>query len=501
MYCNVAMRLVLAVPFFVSFSSALWPVPKHYEHGDTVLWIAKNVSFYWYEAGAQNVDYHPAQAPFLFAASSNAGPHTQASSTDALRLRKRYSEPSDEFKYAGEGVSSADIIDYAIRSAWKTIFKQSFYPWKFHPRNWDEPAPRKNAEYIDRIDVRILAPEPSRISTALAGDVDESYTLSVTAGTAIVTANSSIGISRGLTTFTQLFFQHSDKNHVYTPYAPVKINDAPLFPHRGINLDVSRNFIQTADIKRQIDAAAYTKMNRLHLHATDSQSWPLEIPALPSLARKGAYRPDYTYTPADFADLQRHAALQGMQLITEIDMPGHTSSIWHSAPQLIAAFNQQPDWDTYAAEPPSGTLKLNSSAVDAFLDTLFADLMPRVAPYAGYFHTGGDEVNLNAYALDDTVGSSDAAVLQPLMQRFVERNHERVRERGLVPVVWEEMLLQWNLTLGEDVVVQSWQSDEAVAEIVGRGHKALVGNYKFWYLGMCVSHTFVVLGRRRREVC
>jgi hexosaminidase len=287
-----------------------------------------------------------------------------------------------------------------------------------------------------------------------------------------------------LTTFTQLFFRHSDEKRIYTPLAPVKIHDAPLFSHRGINLDVSRNFLSVADIKRQINAAAYNKMNRLHLHATDSQSWPLVIPSLPNLARKGAYRPDFVYTTKDFADLQRHAALQGVQMITEIDMPGHTSSVWYSQPELIAAFNQQPDWVTYAAEPPSGTLKLNSTAVDAFLDTLFADLMPRVAPYTNYFHTGGDEVNLNAYELDDTVKSSDPAVLQPLMQRFVDRNHERVRKAGLVPVVWEEMLLTWNLTLGEDVVVQSWRSDEAVASIVEKGYKALVGNYNYWYLGM-----------------
>jgi hexosaminidase len=223
-------------------------------------------------------------------------------------------------------------------------------------------------------------------------------------------------------------------------------------------------------------------MNRLHLHATDSQSWPLEIPSLPSLAKKGAYHPTLIYTARDFRDIQHHASLQGIQLITEIDMPGHTSSIFHSLPSLIAAFNQYPNWATYAAEPPSGTLKLNSSAVTSFLDTLFADLMPRVAPYTNYFHTGGDEVNLNAYALDDTVNSSAVDVLQPLMQRFVSANHDRVRAAGLTPIVWEEMLLQWNLTLGGDVIVQSWRSDDAVAQIVNRGHKVLVGNYKAWYL-------------------
>ena len=479
------MKFLLFTPYFLSCSLALWPIPRSYEHGDTVLWIAKNVTFYWYKAGARNVDYRPDQAPFLFASNSNTETVSQNNAADELSLHRRYTEPFEDYSHARDatGVSGDDIIDYAIRSVWKTVFMQGFYPWKFHPRNWDEPAQDKEARYVDHVDVRLLTSDSSDVAKALAEDVDESYTLTLTEdGVATITANSSVGITRGLTTFTQLFFQHSDGTHVYTPLAPVTIQDEPQFSHRGINLDVSRNFIPVPDIKRQIDAAAYTKMNRLHLHATDSQSWPLEIPSLPNLARRGAYRADLTYTAADFADLQRHAALQGIQLITEIDMPGHTSSIWHSAPELIAAYNQQPDWDTYAAEPPSGTLKLNSTAVDTFLDTLFTDLLPRVAPYTAYFHTGGDEVNLNAYTLDDTVKSSDAEVLQPLMQAFVSANHARVRNAGLTPVVWEEMLLTWNLTLGSDVVVQSWRSDEAVLSIVESGHKALVGNYKYWYL-------------------
>jgi hexosaminidase len=118
--------------------------------------------------------------------------------------------------------------------------------------------------------------------------------------------------------------------------------------------------------------------------------------------------------------------------------------------------------------------------VSAFLDQLFDDVLPRVAGYSSYFHTGGDEVNRMAYELDDLVKSSDPAVLQPLMQRFVQENHDRVRKKGLTPVVWEEMLLEWNITLGKDVVVQSWQSDEAVKQIVEKGYKVLAGNYNYW---------------------
>jgi hexosaminidase len=161
-------------------------------------------------------------------------------------------------------------------------------------------------------------------------------------------------------------------------------------------------------------------------------------------------------------------------------MPGHTSSIAYSHPELVASFNVQPNWDTYAAEPPSGTLKLNSPAVYDFLGTLWKDLLPRVSQYTAYFHTGGDELKANAYLMDETVKSNDTAIIQPLLQKFVDFNHDAVRAAGLTPMVWEEMLLDWNVTLGKDVIVQTWQSDEAVARTVAKGHKALVGNYNYW---------------------
>lgn len=312
------------------------------------------------------------------------------------------------------------------------------------------------------------------------GQVDESYTLSVSEdGDVTATAATSIGLVRALTTFTQLFFKHSQGGS-YTNLAPVDISDSPKFPHRGMNMDVSRNYFPVSDLKRQIDALAFNKFNRLHIHATDAQSWPLEIPSMPELAAKGAYESSLTYSASQLKELQYYGALQGVEVYVEIDMPGHTSSIWFSHPDLIAAFNVQPDWDTYCAEPPCGTLKLNSSAVDDFLEKLFDDLLPRVKPYTPYFHTGGDEVKFQAYVLDETVKSNDSAVLQPLLQKFLDRNHDQIRKMGMIPMVWEEMLLMFNLTIGKDVIVQTWQSDEAVAQTVAMGHKALAGNYNYW---------------------
>ena len=321
----------------------------------------------------------------------------------------------------------------------------------------------------------------SSVLKPLAGEVNENYTLSIsTSGAVAITSISSIGVVRALDTFTQLFFQHSTDSAVYCPYAPVSIVDGPKFAHRGLNMDIARNYYPPSFVMHTIDALAWNKFNRLHLHATDAQSWPLDIPALPELSKRGAYGAGLSYSRKQLAEIQEYGMYRGVQVIVEIDMPGHTSVIALAYPELITAYNIQPNWSTYAAEPPSGSLKLNSSAVYDFLQTLWNDLLPRVAPYSAYFHTGGDEVNLNAYSLDDTVQSNQSVILQPLLQKFVDFNHDYVRAAGLAPIVWEEMLLEFNLTLGSDVIVQTWRSDEAVAKTVAKGHKVLAGNYNYW---------------------
>ena len=315
-----------------------------------------------------------------------------------------------------------------------------------------------------------------------AGGVDESYTLSVAKnGEVTVTAPSSIGLLYGLTTFSQLFFMHTD-GRVYTPYAPVAVKDAPKFEWRGLNIDTARTYKPMSDMYAMVDALSFNKMNRLHWHITDSQSWPLEIPALPALADKGAYASFQHYTPSDVKALQEYGALLGVEIAMEIDQPGHTSAIAFGYPELIAAFNAQPRWDFYAAEPPSGTMKLNDTAVYDFLEKLFDDLLPRLKPLTQYFHLGGDEVNANASTQDPTVRSNKTEVLTPLLQKFMDRNMKQVASYGMTPLVWEEMLLQWNLTLPKNTIVQTWIADSSVVETVAKGYKALAGNYLYWYL-------------------
>lgn len=307
----------------------------------------------------------------------------------------------------------------------------------------------------------------------LAGQRDESYSLNVTIdGQASISAKSSTGVLRGLETFSQLFFKHSESPAFYTKLAPIKIADKPMYPHRGLLLDLSRHWFAVEDIKRTIDGLAMAKLNVLHLHITDTQSWPLEIPSLPLLTQKHAYGKGLSYSPADIASIHEYGVHRGVQVILEIDMPGHVG-IDLAYPGLSNAFKKRP-FDSYCNQPPCGSLRLGNKKVEEFLDTLFKDLIPRISPYAAYLHTGGDEYKASNSLLDPDLKTDDPKILQPLLQRFLDYAHGKVRELGMVPMVWEEMANEWNATLGKDVVIQSWLGADGVKALAEAGHKVVV---------------------------
>ncbi|KAF2859465.1 glycoside hydrolase family 20 protein [Piedraia hortae CBS 480.64] len=412
--------------FSLTSGAAIWPIPSKYSFGDgsRVLWIDENVSITYRQLG---------------------GGYGYGASAEAKEWTDR-------------------IISNAINRTRTTLFNQNFVPWKFHERfsNFEPAGTNASSSLIKYVSLQQTGSDPSNIMRPVAGELDESYSLSMSSeGCVNITAATSIGLLYGLTTFTQLFYQHS-RGGAYTTLAPV--------------------FKPMADIYAMIDGLSYNKMNRLHWHITDAQAWPLEIPCMPDLANKGAYAADEIYSVADVRAVQDYGALLGVEVVMEFDNPGHTTSIAYSHPELIAARNIMPAWDKYAAEPPSGSLKLNSAAVSEFLEKLFDDLFPRLKPFSSYFHLGGDEVNKNAYTLDETVRSNDPAVLQPLMQKYMDRNVNQVAKCGLVPLVWEEMLLDWNLTLPSNTIIQVWQGHANVEQAVRKGYRVIAGDYQIWYL-------------------
>ena len=289
------------------------------------------------------------------------------------------------------------------------------------------------------------------------------------------------GAVRAFDSLSQLFYAHSKgPGEVYTPHAPLIMKDAPRFDHRGIMLDISRNWIPPEDVIRTIEAMGLNKLNKLHLHATDSQSWPLEIPSLPRLAEEGAYSKDQIWSIADLEKVQRHGLYHGVEVFLEIDMPGHTASIANSHPDVIVGNNAHP-WQKYAAEPPAGQLRLNQTDTYKFLDALYTDLLPRVAPFSTRFHIGGDELNLEVYTLDPSIRSSDKEAIRPHLQRMMTHVTSLLLSHSLTTHIWQEMLLDWDLTLPKNTIYQAWRPG-ALRRIVEKGHRAIFSDSDEWYL-------------------
>jgi len=469
--------------------NALWPIPQSYKHGDTIVWLSPDVKLVF--DSPPEVCFPPSlrssSPPFLWV------PETSRQTKTNKHIPRFQTQIATKHK---------------VHEAWSRtrgiIFQERFVPWKFYPRGVKYEPENKLGTVIKKVFVRqtsVDTPEPARY-----GEFDESYTLTIPVnggnftsqgingyggtfdggrepGAVYITAGSSLGVLHAFTTLSQLFYySNNHRGGVYSKLAPVEINDKPKFQHRGLNMDVARQWYPKEEILKTIDTLSWNKMNRLHLHVTDSQSWPLEIPAMPDLAAKGSYADGLTYSPQDLQDILTWGRSRGVEVIVEIDTPGHTTSIAEAYPDLITGRNKQPDWDKYAAQPPSGSLKLRNPAVKKFLTTLFDDLLPRLKSHSQYFHTGGDEVNKNVYLFDENIMSNDSAVLQPALQDFLSYTHGELGRHGVTPFVWEEMLLDWNLTLPNDAIVQTWLSDESTKKVIEKGHRVVAGNYNFWYL-------------------
>ncbi|MCJ1381614.1 N-acetyl-glucosamine-6-phosphate deacetylase [Xylographa soralifera] len=446
---------LVALLYLLSSTSAIWPQPTHYQNGSQILWLSCTVE----------ADYKSRSVPVT--AKSLESNYRR----DAPRVNQSSTFPNDILTAAFD------------RFMWNAM-NSTFVPWKFFPRGTGSPIPQPvtNVTTLIRQCIQHITIEETTTNlSSSTTSIDESYSLSISAnGSVWISVASTNGAIYALNTLSQLFYATPDGS-IYTPYVPVYIQDSPVFEHRGLNLDISRNYISPHHVMRTINAMSFNKLNRLHLHATDSQSWPLEIPALADLAAKGAYRNSSIWSVADLEQVQSHGTSRGVQVFLEIDSPGHTAAIAYAYPDLIAAFNEQP-WVSYGNEPPTGQLKLNDSCVTTFMNTLYGDLLPRVSPYSDYFHTGGDELNANVYSLDPSIKSNSSDIIQPYFQSFINHIHSLIRAQGLTPIVWEETLLIWNISLPTNsTIIQTWKTS-SVAEIVAQGYQVIFGDSAHWYL-------------------
>lgn len=176
-----------------------------------------------------------------------------------------------------------------------------------------------------------------------AGIADsEGYELSVNSSEICITGKTAAGVFYGVQTFDQLLAGDGG-NTLHTSVGGIKITDAPRFGYRALMLDPARHFIPLADVKRFIDLMARFKFNVLQLHLTDDQGWRIEIKAYPGLTERGAFRnpkggnngPDNGYyTQDELKELVAYAANKHVEIVPELDIPGHTAAAIYAYPHL-----------------------------------------------------------------------------------------------------------------------------------------------------------------------
>ena len=259
-------------------------------------------------------------------------------------------------------------------------------------------------------------------------------------------------------------------------------------------LDTARNYFPVADILRTLDAMSWVKINTFHWHVVDSQSFPLEVPGFANITTLGAYSATDVYTAADVQNIVTYAAARGIDVIAEIDTPGHTAAIANAYPQHIACNDETP-WASYANEPPAGQLRFALPDTVAFTANLLsaaASLFP-----SSYFSTGGDELNEPCYAADTLTQqqlNKTGETLEQALSNFTVQTHAALQAKGKTPVVWEEMVLAHNVTLANDTIVMVWISSDDVAAVAQKGFRVVHAASNYFYLVRTPPSYFVLPG-------
>ena len=349
------------------------------------------------------------------------------------------------------------------------------------------PVQLKEARMKDRKQMLFLLITPK--TTQLPSP--ESYTLSVTSQRIEIRATSGAGLFYGMQTLLQLM-QPASTGSYSVP--SVEIEDTPRFAYRGLMLDVSRHFSTKEFIKKQIDALAYYKINRLHLHLTDAAGWRLEIKKYPLLTDFAAWRTDPTwkkwwnggrkylrydepgasggyYTQDDIREILEYARQHYITVIPEIEMPSHSEEVLAAYPQLSCSGEPYKNSDFCVGNEETFT----------FLENVLTEVM-ELFP-SEYIHVGGDEAGKSAWKTcpkcQKRMKDEHLANVDELQSYLIHRIEKFLNNHGRRLLGWDEILQGG---IAPNATVMSWRGEEGGIAAVTSGHHAIMTPGAYCYL-------------------
>lgn len=278
-----------------------------------------------------------------------------------------------------------------------------------------------------------------------------------------------------------------------------QISDAPRFDWRGMHVDVARNFRPLDDLYRMADILAWHRMSHFHLHLTDDEAWRLESRAFPELTRVGAQRtrgtglpPQYAdgldgqkghYTVTEMAGLIAHCTNLGIEVVPELDTPGHT----HALMQAINGLHDQSEpWDNYRSVQGYPNNALNPALPRTYevMETLI-DEVCALFP-SSVIHMGGDEVDPRAWSQSPVAqrlraqqGLAEGAM--PLQSYFMRQMQGLLAARGRRMGGWDECAEGGGVP---GALLFAWRNVDKTRELLAEGYEVIATPGQAYYLDM-----------------
>jgi len=314
----------------------------------------------------------------------------------------------------------------------------------------------------------------------------EYYTLTVTKNGILVSANDPKGFFYALQSLTQLL-ESNQSNQKVLPF--IVIEDEPVFGYRGMHLDVARHFFSTEVVKQYLDLMSRYKMNYFHWHLTDDQGWRIEIKKFPKLTEVGAYRKGTAlghahdgkgqkdqkeygsyYTQEEIKEIIQYAKERHIEIIPEIEMPGHSSAALAAYPEFGCTGGP------YHVESNWGVFKDVFCTEDTSIWFLKEVLTEVCELFPGkYIHIGGDEVPKERWKAcprcQTIVKRQGLKNHDELQSYFIEQIGIHLFNQGKKLIGWDEIL---EGGLAANATVMSWRGTQGGIESAKQRHDVIM---------------------------
>ena len=316
---------------------------------------------------------------------------------------------------------------------------------------------------------------------------DEGYLLNIGVKGVDIKATTAAGLYYGLQTLRQLCLEGDAAQ-------ACQICDAPRFEYRGVLIDISRHFRSVEFLKRQIDAMAELKMNRLHLHLTDAAGWRIEVESYPRLCSYAAWRTPATWkgwwygdrafveqgtegayggylTKAEARELVAYAADRYMTIIPEIEMPGHSDEVIAAYPELGCTHKPERQGDLCIGK--EATFEMMQAILDEIIEIFPSE----------YIHIGGDEASKSSWTecedCQRRMREEGLESVDELQSYMIHRIEEYLNARGRQIIGWDEIL---EGGLAPNATVMSWRGEEGGLAAAAAGHNVVMSPHGYCYI-------------------